>query len=39
MSKSLLNPFNLPERENTINIDKSIHDLQIDDIVKKFDKR
>lgn len=34
MSKSLLNPFNLKERENTDNIEKAIHDLQIDDIVR-----
>lgn len=34
MSKSLLNPFNLKERENTDNIEKAIHDLQINDIVR-----
>ena len=34
MSKSLLNPFNLPEKLDIDNISKAIHDLQIDDIVR-----
>ena len=34
MSKSLLNPFDIKERECTTNIEKAIHDLQIDDIVR-----
>ena len=34
MSKSLLNPFSLKEREDTLNIEKAISDLQIDAIVR-----
>ena len=34
MSKSLLNPFSLPEKEDIDNIEKAISDLQIDAIVR-----